>query len=207
VIGYASSAYLSHLACRSDWICITGKPQPLSPVFSHDCKLARSCCFLFADNTLFRQPGRQRSHHRFRRLETALGSPFQSNYFEGAHEQHRRHLEYENRKMEESSIISESARQGRPSTSRPASPHYASSRNQHSPIRKRRKVNAISKTELGRKRQKIMGRPKNSWTPRRLRRLVRLYLMTDLEVTEIAKVLQSTEFQPWLVQHCEEWYF
>lgn len=42
-----------------------------------------------------------------------------------------------------------------------------------------------------------MGRPKNGWTPTRLRKLVRLYLMTNLEVVEIAKVLQTKDFKPW----------
>jgi hypothetical protein len=44
-----------------------------------------------------------------------------------------------------------------------------------------------------------MGRPKNDWTPTRLRKLARLYLMTSLEVFEIAKVLQAKDFNPKLV--------
>jgi hypothetical protein len=44
---------------------------------------------------------------------------------------------------------------------------------------------------------KPMGRPRNGWTPTRKRKLVRLYLMTDLNVGEIAEVLRSKHFQPW----------
>ncbi|KAH7323584.1 hypothetical protein BKA65DRAFT_540230 [Rhexocercosporidium sp. MPI-PUGE-AT-0058] len=47
------------------------------------------------------------------------------------------------------------------------------------------------------KRSKLMGRPKNNWTPARKRKLVRLYLMTELGVEEIADVLQAKGFQPW----------
>lgn len=41
-----------------------------------------------------------------------------------------------------------------------------------------------------------MGRPKNDWTASRRRKLVRLYLMTDLEVGAIAKVLRTDYFEP-----------
>jgi hypothetical protein len=44
-----------------------------------------------------------------------------------------------------------------------------------------------------------MGRPKNGWTPTRLRKLVRLYLMTNLDVVEISKVLRAKGFEPWSV--------
>jgi hypothetical protein len=46
---------------------------------------------------------------------------------------------------------------------------------------------------------KPMGRPRNGWTPTRKRKLVRLYLMTDLNVGEIAEVLRGKHFQPWYV--------
>lgn len=101
--------------------------------------------------------------------------------------------------MEESTIASKRVHPGQSFTSRTAFPDSTSSTSRQGPIGKRRNIDGIHKDELDRKGQKIMGRPKNSWTPRRLRRLVRLYLMTNLEVAEIAKVLQSTEFKPWLV--------
>jgi hypothetical protein len=41
------------------------------------------------------------------------------------------------------------------------------------------------------KRLKPMGRPRNGWTPTRKRKLVRLYLMTELNVGEIAEVLRG----------------
>ena len=41
---------------------------------------------------------------------------------------------------------------------------------------------------------KPMGRPRNGWTPTRKRKLVRLYLMTDLNVGEIAEVLRDLTF-------------
>jgi hypothetical protein len=47
------------------------------------------------------------------------------------------------------------------------------------------------------KRRKLMGRPKNVWTPSRRRKLVRLYLLSNLEVDEISKVLQADGFNPW----------
>jgi hypothetical protein len=46
------------------------------------------------------------------------------------------------------------------------------------------------------KRPKLMGRPKNHWTPTRVRKLVRLYLMTRLDVCEIGSVLRADDFQP-----------
>ncbi len=49
------------------------------------------------------------------------------------------------------------------------------------------------------KRLKPMGRPRNGWTPTRKRKLVRLYLMTELNVGEIAEVLRAKHFQPWYV--------
>jgi len=42
-----------------------------------------------------------------------------------------------------------------------------------------------------------MGRPRNGWTPTRKRKLVRLYLMTELEVGEIVEVLKAKDFEPW----------
>jgi len=47
------------------------------------------------------------------------------------------------------------------------------------------------------KARKAMGRPKNAWTASRSRKLVRLYLMTSLDVDEIAKVLRTKDFAPW----------
>lgn len=49
------------------------------------------------------------------------------------------------------------------------------------------------------KRAKRMGRPKNGWTATRKRKLIRLYLMTELDVLEIAQVLRAESFQPWFV--------
>src|ERR1700691_6647195 len=46
---------------------------------------------------------------------------------------------------------------------------------------------------------KPMGRPRNGWTPTRKRKLVRLYLITYLNVGEIAEVLRGKHFQPWYV--------
>ena len=54
-------------------------------------------------------------------------------------------------------------------------------------------------TVSGYKRLKPMGRPKNGWTPSKKRKLVRLYVMTELDVGEIAAVIQAKRFQPWLV--------
>lgn len=45
-----------------------------------------------------------------------------------------------------------------------------------------------------------MGRPKNGWTRSRRRKLVRLYLMTDLDVDELAATLRSDQFKPWSVR-------
>lgn len=47
------------------------------------------------------------------------------------------------------------------------------------------------------KRRRLMGRPRNEWTSTRLRKLVRLYLMTELDVSEISRVLSAGDFQPW----------
>jgi len=46
------------------------------------------------------------------------------------------------------------------------------------------------------KRAKRMGRPRNHWTPTRVRKLVRLYLLTRLDVCEIGSVLRADDFQP-----------
>ncbi|KAN0102290.1 ankyrin [Hyaloscypha variabilis] len=46
------------------------------------------------------------------------------------------------------------------------------------------------------KRAKRMGRPRNHWTPTRVRKLVRLYLLTSLDVCEIGSVLRADDFQP-----------
>jgi hypothetical protein len=40
------------------------------------------------------------------------------------------------------------------------------------------------------------GRPKKAWNASRKRKLVRLYLMTDLKVMEIQKVLEEEGFSP-----------
>jgi hypothetical protein len=47
------------------------------------------------------------------------------------------------------------------------------------------------------KRIKRMGRPKNGWTATRKRKLIRLYLNTELDVVEISQVLRAENFQPW----------
>ncbi|KAF4632035.1 hypothetical protein G7Y89_g6091 [Cudoniella acicularis] len=62
--------------------------------------------------------------------------------------------------------------------------------------RKRKYGHRAQVLERGSKRQKIMGRPRNGWTPTRLRKLVRLYLMTNLDVVEISKVLRTKDFKP-----------
>lgn len=49
------------------------------------------------------------------------------------------------------------------------------------------------------KRRKPTGRPKNGWTPSRRRKLVRLYLMTELNVDELAATLRTDRFKPWCV--------
>jgi hypothetical protein len=54
----------------------------------------------------------------------------------------------------------------------------------------------------GNKRAKATGRPgrpRNLWTRSRSRKLIRLYLMSPLDVNEIAAVLRSTDFEPWCV--------
>ncbi|MCJ1396138.1 hypothetical protein MMC18_009027 [Xylographa bjoerkii] len=42
----------------------------------------------------------------------------------------------------------------------------------------------------------VGGRPSYVWTPQRARRLIRLYTMTPLNLTQIAKVLEDAGFQP-----------
>ncbi|KAE8443631.1 hypothetical protein EG329_001489 [Mollisiaceae sp. DMI_Dod_QoI] len=61
---------------------------------------------------------------------------------------------------------------------------------------KRKYGHKVHKLEHGPKRQRVMGRPRNGWSPTRLRKLVRLYLMTNLDVIEISKVLRSKDFKP-----------
>ena|SRR6187402_42572 len=63
--------------------------------------------------------------------------------------------------------------------------------------RKRRAAPQIHVATSALKRMKQMGRPKNGWTPTRKRKLVRLYLMTELDVDEIGEVLRAKGFQPW----------
>ncbi|KAF8866091.1 ankyrin [Acephala macrosclerotiorum] len=53
-----------------------------------------------------------------------------------------------------------------------------------------------SKAATSNKRRKTMGRPNNDWTPSRSRKLVRLYLMTDLTIEEIIRVLRAKDFAP-----------
>jgi len=47
------------------------------------------------------------------------------------------------------------------------------------------------------KQGKQMGRP-NKWTCTRLRNLIKLYLLTDLELDGIIDRLRTDDFQPWL---------
>lgn len=78
----------------------------------------------------------------------------------------------------------------------PPSPTY----NHRKPSkRKNQHVRETQETNFGSKRRRVMGRPKNGWTPTRLRKLTRLYLMTNLEVCEIAEVLHEKGFAPKLV--------
>lgn len=65
-------------------------------------------------------------------------------------------------------------------------------------LSKKRKVSANAGPPVE-KRVKRMGRPKNGWTATRKRKLIRLYLMTELDVLEIAQVLRAETFQPWFV--------
>ncbi|KUJ20059.1 ankyrin [Mollisia scopiformis] len=44
--------------------------------------------------------------------------------------------------------------------------------------------------------KKVIGRPKNAWSSSRSRKLVRLYLMTSLNVDEIVEVLRTEDFMP-----------
>jgi hypothetical protein len=41
------------------------------------------------------------------------------------------------------------------------------------------------------------GRPPNGWTSSSLRGLIRLYLLTDLELDSIVVRLSTEDFQPW----------
>ncbi|TAQ91311.1 hypothetical protein B7494_g292 [Chlorociboria aeruginascens] len=65
-----------------------------------------------------------------------------------------------------------------------------------SPPRKRKNDAPGQPIKHAGKRRRLMGRPRNEWTPTRLRKLVRLYLMTNLDIVEISKVLQDKGFQP-----------
>ena len=47
------------------------------------------------------------------------------------------------------------------------------------------------------KRISPRGRPSNGWTSRSLRRLIRLYLLTDLDLDCIIDRLKTEDFQPW----------
>ncbi|KUJ10636.1 ankyrin [Mollisia scopiformis] len=62
--------------------------------------------------------------------------------------------------------------------------------------RKRQHGAKPGENSCGIKKQKLIGRPRNSWTKSRLRKLVRLYLMTDLSVQDIAIVLRAKDFSP-----------
>jgi hypothetical protein len=67
------------------------------------------------------------------------------------------------------------------------------------PLMKRKQGSGMLDVTIraGNKRTKIMGRPRNAWTPSKSRKLVRLYLMTNLSVDEIAIVLRTKDFKPW----------
>ncbi|KAF8866094.1 ankyrin [Acephala macrosclerotiorum] len=62
--------------------------------------------------------------------------------------------------------------------------------------RKRRTILQGGTGEVGKKRKINKGRPRNGWTPSRSRKLVRLYLMTELTNDEIIKVLRAKGFSP-----------
>jgi hypothetical protein len=62
--------------------------------------------------------------------------------------------------------------------------------------RKRRTIVQDGTSRVDKKRKTITGRPTNKWTPSRSRKLVRLYLMTDLSTEEIRKVLRARDFAP-----------
>lgn len=66
-----------------------------------------------------------------------------------------------------------------------------------STVSKKRKGSSYKHVVPVEKKIKRMGRPKNGWTPTRKRKLIRLYLMTDLDVVDIAQVLRREHFQPW----------
>ncbi|KAE8440309.1 hypothetical protein EG329_009451 [Mollisiaceae sp. DMI_Dod_QoI] len=67
---------------------------------------------------------------------------------------------------------------------------------QHSKKRKYESSIAKFQNRVNNKRVKAIGRPKNGWTPSRSRKLVRLYLMSGLNVDEIATVLRTKKFKP-----------
>ncbi len=64
---------------------------------------------------------------------------------------------------------------------------------------KRKRSNHVQDdgSRTSKKKRKTIGRPNNDWTPSRSRKLVRLYLMTDLTIEEIIKVLRARDFAPW----------
>jgi hypothetical protein len=43
----------------------------------------------------------------------------------------------------------------------------------------------------------VIGQPANKWTSSSLRKLIRLYLLTDLELGGIIDCLRTNDFQPW----------
>ncbi|KAE8449963.1 hypothetical protein EG329_007102 [Mollisiaceae sp. DMI_Dod_QoI] len=63
---------------------------------------------------------------------------------------------------------------------------------------KRKRSNHVQDdgSRTSKKKRKTIGRPNNDWTPSRSRKLVRLYLMTDLTIGEIIKVLRARDFAP-----------
>jgi hypothetical protein len=74
----------------------------------------------------------------------------------------------------------------------------STSANANSASSKRKCSNHVQHTRDGggNKKRKTIGRPKNDWTPSRSRKLVRLYLMTDLSIEEIIRVLRTRGFAP-----------
>lgn len=62
--------------------------------------------------------------------------------------------------------------------------------------RKHSVVSQDDENPAANKKRKTLGRPKIDWTPSRSRKLVRLYLMTDLTVEEIKRVIRSKGFRP-----------
>lgn len=63
----------------------------------------------------------------------------------------------------------------------------------------RKRGRGTHEVQISQKRTKVMGRPRNGWTASRRRKVVRLYLMTNLEVDEIAKVLRTDNFKTWWI--------